>query len=105
MSQVSSRRDRRRVRKSQRHPPSHMPPGARNAYRKKTMHQMHARPLYAPAADSHDGAHVHAAGNGIDDLCPASAANRLDSLCSPHATLPGTRRDEQGHPVGGLDGD
>ena len=83
----------------------HMPPGARNdAYRKK-MHRMHARPLYAPAADSHDGAHVHAAGNGIDDLCPASAANRLDSLCSPHATLPGTRRDEQGHPVGGLDGD
>ena len=104
MSQVSSRRDRRRVRKSQRHP-YHMPPGARNAYRKKTMHRMHARPLYAPVADSHDGAHVHAAGNGIDDLCPASAANRLDSLCSPHATLPGTRRDEQGHPVGGLDGD
>jgi hypothetical protein len=37
-------------------------------------------------------------------VCPASAANSLDSLCSPHATLPGheTRRDEQGHPVGGL---
>ena len=30
------------------------------------MHRMHARPLYAPAADSHDGVHVHAAGNGID---------------------------------------
>lgn len=58
------------------------------------MHRMHARPLYAPAADSHDGVHVHAAGNGIDDVCPASAANSLNSLCSPHATLRYPARDE-----------
>jgi hypothetical protein len=70
-----------------------MPSGARNGYRKKTMHRMHARPLYAPAADSHDGAHVHAAGYGIDDVCFLQVPRTASTASAAH-TLRYPARDE-----------
>jgi hypothetical protein len=57
------------------------------------MHRMHARPLYAPAADSHDGAHVHAAGYGIDDVCFLQVPRTASTASAAH-TLRYPARDE-----------